>query len=130
MSKLLAVSILHVDDDDDVLAAMKINLHRRGYDVTSVDSGEAALDKLKGRNFDAVLLDIFMPGLSGIELLRRLRRMEPRLPIIMLTGAKGNDELFDSVDAGCDGYLEKPCNPDQLHELIQRCLLEPRFAPK
>ncbi len=122
MTEKKAQRILHVDDDQSTLESMKVNLHRQGYAVTSVNSGDEALDVLEQQSFDAILLDICMPGLNGIALLRQILRRNPKLPVIMLTGMDGNDELFDSVASGCSGFLEKPCVPQQLHDLIQECI--------
>ncbi len=120
------IRVLHADDDHSTLDAMRLNLHRLGYDIHSVDSGTAALQRAQAEEFDVVLLDIGMPGLSGIDLLRQLRRTDSDLPVIMLTGMSGNDELFDSVNSGCNGFLEKPCSPDDVDKLIRDCLRDAR----
>ncbi len=114
--------VLHVDDDYDMLESTKVSLHRLGYNVVSASSASEAIHLFEKHDFDVALLDIYMPGMDGIGLLRSLRNVAPGLPIIMFTGALGNDELFDSVNSGCDGFVEKPAIPEQIDEVIKHCL--------
>ncbi len=126
MEKRPIYRILHVDDVPETLEATKINLHRLGYEVVSACSANEALALVEEQPFDVALIDIFMPGMNGIELLRKLRESQPDLATIMMTGASGASELFDSVLAGCDGYLEKPCTPIDIVKLIQHVMKDVR----
>ncbi len=116
--------VLHVDDDYNTLESTKVSLYRLGYNVVSASSASEALHLFKEHDFDAALLDILMPGMGGIGLLRSLRNLDPGMPIIMFTGAEGNDELFDSVNSGCDGFVEKPASPEQIDNVIKHCIRE------
>ena len=105
--------ILLADDDAELSALLAEYLAGEGFEVTRAADGEAALEALRAPNLDAVVLDIMMPRLSGIEVLKRLRR-ESNLPVIMLT-ARGDDlDRIIGLELGADDYLPKPCNPREL----------------
>lgn len=112
-------SILAVDDEEHILELLSYNLERDGYHVLKADSGEEALEILNKEKVDLVLLDWMLPGIDGIEVLRRIRAHKNMrtLPVIFLT-AKG-DEISKVVglEVGSDDYLVKPFG---VHELLAR----------
>jgi len=111
--------ILVVDDDRDVAQSIELSLRRRGYRVTLAHSGVEALKTLRRYRPDIVILDILMPGMSGLEVCRHLRT-DPNtveLPIIFLTARGQEQDRIDGLRAGADDYLSKPFN---LEELILR----------
>jgi two-component system alkaline phosphatase synthesis response regulator PhoP len=112
-------TILAVDDEEHILELLSYNLQRDGYHVLKADSGEAALEILEKEKVDIVLLDWMLPGIDGIEVLRRIRSSKSTntLPVIFLT-AKG-DEISKVVglEVGSDDYLVKPFG---VHELLAR----------
>jgi two-component system alkaline phosphatase synthesis response regulator PhoP len=112
-------SILAVDDEEHILELLSYNLERDGYHVLKADSGEDALELLNKEKVDLVLLDWMLPGIDGIEVLRRIRAHKNMrtLPVIFLT-AKG-DEISKVVglEVGSDDYLVKPFG---VHELLAR----------
>jgi two-component system, OmpR family, response regulator MprA len=111
------VSILVVDDEPSVRQALQRALSFEGYAVRTADDGRAALDALLTDPADAVLLDVTMPGLDGLEVCRRLRAAGDRTPILMLTARHATADRVAGLDAGADDYLVKPF---ALEELLAR----------
>ena len=111
--------ILVVDDDRDVAQSIELALRRRGFRVTLAHSGVEALKLLHRYRPDMVLLDVLMPGMSGIEVCRRLRADENTadLPVIFLTARGQERDRIEGLRVGADDYLSKPFN---LEELILR----------
>ena len=121
--------ILVVDDDPTNREMLKRRLVRNGYTTTSVSSGEEAIELLGGKRFDLVLLDLMMPGLSGLETLEILQA-NPRLrtvPVIMLTAADDMNTMVQCVLSGADDYIFKPFNPVLLSARISACLEKVRL---
>ena len=110
-------TILIVDDDSSTRRALRVTLAGMGFSVVEAARGEEALSLVRVSWFDAVLLDIDMPGMGGIETSRCIRRAIPRLPIIMLTVLDSEDDKVLALDAGADDYITKPF---QLRELTAR----------
>jgi len=121
--------ILVVDDDPTNREMLKRRLVRNGYTATSVSSGEEALEILVEKRFDLVLLDLMMPGLSGLETLEILQA-NPRLrtiPVIMLTAADDMNTMVQCVLTGAEDYIFKPFNPVLLAARINACLEKVRL---
>jgi two-component system KDP operon response regulator KdpE len=110
-------TILVVDDEMSIRRALRATLGRLGFTVVEAARGEEALSLVRINPFDAVLLDINMPGMNGIETCRTMRRLWPRIPILMLTVRDSEDEKVEALDAGADDYITKPF---QLRELTAR----------
>ncbi len=107
------VRVLLVDDDAELAAMLAEFLAAEGFAATVALNGEAGLEAALTGTYDAVVLDIMLPRLGGIEVLRRLRE-KSRLPVIMLT-AKGDDvERVIGLEMGADDYIPKPCYPREL----------------
>ncbi|MDX6515876.1 MAG: two-component system, OmpR family, response regulator MprA [Gaiellaceae bacterium] len=109
--------VLVVDDDRAVREALARALALEGYDVEVAPDGTAALTLLARDQAEAVILDVQMPGIDGLEVCRRLRRAENRVPSLMLTVRAAVDERVEGLDAGADDYLTKPF---ALEELLAR----------
>jgi two-component system, OmpR family, KDP operon response regulator KdpE len=99
---------LIVEDDLALRLSLKGTLGSAGFKPFGAPSGEEALDALRNKGFEAVLLDINMPGIGGIETCRRIRRKYPLLPIIMLTVRDREKDKVEALDAGADDYITKP----------------------
>ena len=101
-----------VDDDIGALSSVELILDRAGYTVATADSGEKALEWLQDNTPDLIVLDVAMPGISGLEVCRRIRsdadQYRSLTPIIMLTTRTAVRDLVDGDAAGCDLYLMKP----------------------
>ena len=94
--------VLLVDDDASIRRALRTTLSALGFEVEEASSGEQAVSFVRTEHYDAVLLDINMPGRGGIEACRNLRRLAPGLPILMLTVRDSEDDKIDALDAGAD----------------------------
>lgn len=110
-------NLLIVDDERSIRLSLRTILAKFGYEVIEAARGEEALALVRNTRFDAVLLDINMPGMGGIDVCRTLRKNEPRLPILMLTVQDDEDCKVEALDAGADDYITKPF---QLRELTAR----------
>ena len=100
--------VLVVDDEPAVRRALERALRLENHEVTLAEDGEQALDVLAGTTADAVILDILMPKLDGLEVCRRLRKAGDRTPVLMLTARDAIDDRVEGLDAGADDYLVKP----------------------
>ena len=105
--------ILLVDDEDALLRTLTMNLRARGYDVTTAGDGEAALAELRAQVADAVILDLGLPGISGVEVLRELRGWSS-VPVIVLSARHGSNDKVEALDVGADDYVTKPFGIDEL----------------
>jgi two-component system, OmpR family, KDP operon response regulator KdpE len=114
---LLTPSVLLVDDDPAFRQALRMSLKSSGYSTEAVRNAEEALEYVRGRPIDIVLLDINMPGLGGIEACRRIRAVAPQAAIVMLTVRDSEDDKVLALEAGADDYLTKPF---RLRELVAR----------
>jgi two-component system, OmpR family, response regulator MprA len=111
------MNVLVVDDEPTVRGSLRRALGLEGYEISTADDGEEALEALAANDFEAVILDIAMPGIDGIEVCRRARRSGDRTPILMLTARDAVDDRVAGLDAGADDYLSKPF---ALRELVAR----------
>jgi two-component system, OmpR family, KDP operon response regulator KdpE len=110
-------NVLIVDDERSIRLSLKTILGNFGFDIVEAARGEEALALVRTEPFDAVLLDINMPGIGGIEVCRLMRKASPRLPIVMLTVQGSEDRKVEALNAGADDYITKPF---QLRELTAR----------
>jgi two-component system, OmpR family, response regulator MprA len=108
------VAILVVDDDAGLRKALRRVLVSHGFDVEVAEDGADALASLRSRAFDAVVLDVMMPGPDGIEVCERLRAERSQLPILMLTARDAVRDRVTGLDAGADDYLVKPFANEEL----------------
>ncbi len=106
--------VLLVDDETDFTEALEQRLRLRGLDVRSADGGEAALEMLAQETCDVVVLDVKMPGLSGLDTLREIKRLYEGIEVIMLTGHASVDMAVEGMDAGAFDYLMKPTELEEL----------------
>lgn len=105
--------VLVVDDDVQIIRAMRINLRARGHEVDTAEGGAAALRLATGNRPDLVLLDLGLPDMEGLEVLRRLRGWS-RVPIIVLSARHSAGEKVRCLDSGADDYVTKPFGMDEL----------------
>ena len=100
--------ILVVEDDRNMALGLEFNLKSEGFDVRVCTDGESGLEALESSGFDLLVLDWMMPGIDGIEVLRKLRARGERMPILLLTARDGKEDIVEGLDAGADDYLTKP----------------------
>jgi len=114
-----AARVLLVDDEESYVETLKKRLTRRGLTVFSASGGEAALEILAANPVDVVLLDVKMPGMDGMEALRRIKQEHPQVEVIMLTGHANVDVAMRGMEQGAFDYLMKPAEMDDLYYKIQ-----------
>jgi len=112
--------IMVVDDEEDFLETIVKRLRRRRVDVTGVESGLEALRKLEEEPFDVVILDVKMPGMDGIDVLKRIKKRWPRVEVIMLTGHASVESGIQGLQHGAFDYVMKPAELDDLMEKVRR----------
>lgn len=113
--------LLVVDDEAGVLRLMKLELTAQGFRVITAADGEEALRLAEEQRPDAVVLDIMMPGISGLEVMRRLRERS-NVPIILVTAKDKDSDKVRGLELGADDYVVKPFNPDELGARIRAVL--------
>ena len=103
-----------VDDEIEMLRAHIIFLEKKGYDVTTVNNGNDAIEECRKRNFDLVLLDEMMPGITGLETLQQIKDISPTTPIVMVTKSEEENIMDQAIGQKIADYLIKPVNPSQI----------------
>ena len=106
--------LLWADDEIELLKAHIIFLEKKGYEVVTVTNGTDAVDMCRRQNFDLVLLDEMMPGLSGLETLQRIKEVLPSVPVVMVTKSEEEDIMNQAIGSKISDYLIKPVNPNQI----------------
>ena len=109
--------ILLVEDDPHLAKGLRFNLEREGYEVSLVDNGVSALDLLREKDFDLLILDLMLPTMGGLDVARKIRETNMRFPILMLTAKSTKKDKEIGFEAGADDYLTKPFH---LPELLLR----------
>lgn len=114
-------SVLIVDDEEDFVETMVSRLKKRSVDATGVQSGEAALEEIKKREYDVVIMDIKMPGgMDGIEAMREIKKERPLTEVILLTGHASIETSIEGMKFGAFDYVLKPA---KLEELLKKIAL-------
>lgn len=112
--------VLIVDDEQELVTALVERLDLRGIDAVGADNGADGLEKIKDRDIDVVLLDLKMPGMNGLEVIRRMHVDQPDLKIILLTGHCDAENTEKGKQAGAYDCLVKPVNIDTLLQLLHQ----------
>jgi DNA-binding response OmpR family regulator len=120
-------AVLWVDDEADLLESHRIFLGESGYDVAMASNADDAIELLRRRAFDVVLLDEQMPGKRGLEAYRELRELAPNVPVVMVTKSEEDATLTEAIGANVRDYLTKPINPRQVLAAVRRILDGPRI---
>ena len=120
----MSANLLIVDDSTSMRQMVAFALSSGGYTVKEAEDGQAALDIAKTAKFDAVVTDVNMPRMDGIELIRQLRQLPDYkfTPLLMLTTESGGDKKQEGRAAGATGWLVKPFDPDQLLATVRKVL--------
>ena len=123
-------SILIVDDDPDIREVLSDRLEYEGYRVSAVGLGEEAIARVREARFGAVVLDMGLPDLHGLAVLKVLMEMDPHLPVIVLTGDPSVANTVGSFQKGAFAYLSKPYNLDVIKATLNRALAIKALAVK
>ena len=110
--------VLIVDDEEELVSALVERLNLRGFDARGVTTGTEALEFLHEEECDVVLLDVKMPGLGGLEVIRRIKDMKPDLEVVLLTGHGSVTSVEDGMTLGAFDYLMKPVKIDSLVRIL------------
>jgi DNA-binding NtrC family response regulator len=121
-----------VDDEDDFRTTLASRLKRRNIDVTDAGSGEEALKIIEKKSFDVAIIDIKMPGIDGIETLKRVKKIDPLVEVILLTGHASIEAGIEGIKSGAYDYVIKPCTVNDLmvkvEDAFRRGMIEKEHA--
>ena len=115
---LTSKRILIVDDDQGICLTLSLALGELGYEIETAPTGEAAMAAIENRNFGIVLLDLWMPGIGGMEALRRMRDIAPEMRVIIMTAHGGIDSAVEAMKLGAVDFIQKPFTPPEIRELV------------
>jgi two-component system KDP operon response regulator KdpE len=113
--------LLVVDDEAGILRLMKLELSAQGFRVITASDGESAITMAEEHRPDAILLDVMMPGISGLEVMRRLRERS-NVPVLLVTAKDRDTDKVRGLELGADDYIVKPFNPDELGARVRAVL--------
>ncbi|HMG83416.1 MAG TPA: response regulator transcription factor [Ferruginibacter sp.] len=108
------ISILLVEDEENLQEALKLNLELEGYEITSAYDGKEALEAVKNEHFDLMILDVMLPELDGISVIERIRLQSNDIPILILSAKNSSADRVLGLKKGADDYLTKPFNLEEL----------------
>jgi DNA-binding response OmpR family regulator len=111
--------VLIADDDPDILLLLRVRLERSGYDVVAAHDGAEALALAQECSPVLAILDVSMPGMSGVEVTRALREAHFTQPVILLTGRVQDKDVVAGAEAGADAYVTKPFSPQELETRVR-----------
>jgi two-component system KDP operon response regulator KdpE len=118
--------VLVVDDERSIRRALHATLSTLGFDIDEASGGEQAVSFVRTERYDAILLDINMPGMGGIEACRTIRSLSPQLPIVMVTVRDDDDDKVEALDAGADDYVTKPFHVRELMARVRAAVRRSR----
>ena len=121
--------VLIVDDEPSIRRAIHSTFGTLGFDIAEAVNGEQALPLLRAENFDAVLLDINMPGMGGVAACKEIRRQFPRMAVLMLTVRDHEDDKVEALEAGADDYVTKPFPVRELVARVRAAVRRSHTAP-
>jgi DNA-binding NtrC family response regulator len=116
------IHVLCIDDEEELVSAWVERLIMRGIDAEGVTNGHDAMQRVKEKKFDVVILDIKMPGISGFEIMKLIKNQDPDMPVILITGHQCQDEENEGLLAGSFECLIKPIDIEILVEKIMKAV--------
>ena len=114
--------LLIVDDEASIISNLSRVLRAKGYSVLEAASGKQALDLFRSEKVDLLLSDVKMPGLNGVQLLKAVKEINPRVPVILISGYHDEKTVVEALKAGAENFLTKPLNMEDLDAVIERSL--------
>lgn len=128
MSEQSQGTILVVDDEPSIRQALHVTLGNVGFDVTEAGSGEEAVESIRQHRYDAVLLDMNMPGMGGMAACKEIRSIEPGLPVLMVTVRDSQDDKVEALESGADDYVTKPFHMRELTARVRAAIRRARTS--
>ena len=122
--------ILLVDDDPFIIKSIGPALESQGYDVTTAENGQAAVDALEEKSFDLVITDLVMDEMNGIGVLKKSKEINPETMVIILTGYGDMTSAVDALRLDADDYLLKPCEAEEMYFRVGRCIEQSELTRK
>ena len=117
-------SILVIDDEASIRESLEVLLSLEGYTTSMALDGEEGLRMLESNSYDLVLLDLAMPGQSGLEILPQIKERQPDLPVIMITAYGGVESYIESMNLGAFEYINKPIKVEELKSILKKIFKE------
>ena len=115
--------VLVVDDDSTLLKFFKIHLNKFFSKVLVVKNAKEAINTIKEKEIDLVISDISMSRMDGIQLMKKIQRFDPSIPVFLISGALLSDDQREEINTNADGFLKKPFSIDELHDFINRGMI-------
>jgi DNA-binding NtrC family response regulator len=122
MSELASTKIIVIDDEQIMRDLVQRILAKAGYEVETLDDGEAVLERLAAGDIEIVISDVNMPGMSGFELLKQIKKQYPQVAVIMMTGYADTFTIKDALMFGADEYITKPFKHYEVTVVVERAL--------
>jgi len=119
---MFSAKLLLVDNEPNVLEAMQLGLSIQGYEVHVAVNGPEALQIVKEKQFDIILLDLIMPGMNGIEVLKQMKKIGLTSKVLILTAYASHDVVEEALDEGACGYILKPSSAKEISIEIEKAL--------
>ncbi|MBI5400254.1 response regulator [Candidatus Saganbacteria bacterium] len=121
-----SIKIAVIDDEEGVRESFKMILKIKDYDVETFETGEVAVDGIQKDAFDLAFVDYKLPGIDGIEVLRRLKQKDPNLEVVIVTAYASEQSHANAITLGALEYLRKPFLMEEIYELVERALRKRR----
>lgn len=118
--------ILVIDDDQSILSIFEYILNEAGYETVTAVDGYSAIEKVKTTKFDLVFTDVKMPGLSGIDTYKEIRKLDPKLLVVMMTGYSVDELLKEAFELGAYGVIYKPFDMEEVLSIIEKIFNIPK----
>jgi DNA-binding NarL/FixJ family response regulator len=115
-------SVLLIDDEKIILETISDDLRNEGYEVVTAPNAERGYSKFREKPYDLVITDLIMEGMNGIQLSKKLKKISPDTPVMVLTGYPSTDSVIEALRTGVNDYLLKPCDRKELSEKVRSCL--------
>lgn len=116
----MALRVLFVDDEEDLVSTVVERLELRGIEAAGAVSGEQALALIEKQPFDVVLLDVRMPGLGGLDVIKRIKQSHPELEVVLLSGHGAREDVETGLRLGAFDYLQKPVDLENIIAILHR----------
>jgi DNA-binding NtrC family response regulator len=118
------MATLLIVDDDDAIRGMLFDLLSEKYECNTASMAEEALQYIEVEKYDAILTDLAMPGLSGLELLKKIQEHDSATPVILISGKGAEQDTQALIDLGAFAYVTKPFNLDEIEEVVERAIAQ------